>query len=158
MDTIKRIYNVDNPMQNDYIRNKALITRRERYSVNCVMTSSQQIYLSKLYSGELNYPVNGYYADIMFLDEKIFCEYSGSGHNICVKYQQMSIDEFLEKEEQRRLSFLRSGFKEFEICSTTDVLPSDNKLMQIKNKAFEVLNNGCNYYRYNIDTNEEFCK
>ena len=131
----------------------------ERYGINGVMTSSEQIYLWKLYGGEINAPMFGYLADILFEDEHIYIEYSGSGHNIRITYNKMTQEEFDEHEELRRKVFLDNGYKEFEIISKTDKLPNDNYLYKIKNEAFTKLKeSNCVYYGINIDTGEKFYK
>lgn len=157
--TIKEKYGVTNCMQNEEIRTRALQTRVANYGVNGGLVSSQQIYLWNLYGGEINYPFHGYLADIMFVEDNIIIEYSGSGHDIRVKYGQVTKQEFIDNEEIRRNVFLQNGYKEFEIISKTDNLPSDDFLLLLKNKAFDILQNTNNvYYGYNIDTNEEFYK
>ena len=52
----------------------------------------------------------GYFADIMFLDYKIFCEYSGSGHFLNVKYGSLTMEEFMEKEEIRINKFINRAY------------------------------------------------
>lgn len=154
--TLER-YGTEHPMQNEEIRNRALKTRDERYGINGAMTSSEQIYLWKLYGGEINVPIFGYLADILFESEHIYVEYSGSGHNIRVTYGKMSQEEFDKHEETRREIFAKNGYKEFEIISKKDKLPDDNILLSLKEKAFNLLKkSNCDYYGYNIDTNEEF--
>ena len=156
--TLER-YGTEYPMQNEEIRNRALKTRDERNGINGAMTSSEQIYLWKLYGGEINAPMFGYLADILFEDEHIYIEYSGSGHNIRVTYNKMTQEEFDEHEEFRRKVFLDNGYKEFEIISKTDKLPNDNYLYKIKNEAFTKLKeSNCVYYGINIDTGEKFYK
>lgn len=123
------------------------------------MTSSEQIYLWKLYGGEINAPMFGYLADILFEDEHIYIEYSGSGHNIRVTYNKITQEEFDKHEELRRKVFLDNGYKEFEIISKTDKLPNDDYLYKIKNEAFTKLKeSNCVYYGINIDTGEKFYK
>ena len=157
--TLEEKYGVTNCMQSEEIRTRALQTRIDNYGVNGGLVSSQQIYLWNLYGGEINYPFHGYLADIMFTEDSIIIEYSGSGHDIRVKYGQVTEQEFTNSEEVRRNVFLQNGYKEFEIISKTDNLPSDDFLLRLKNRAFDILQNTSNvYYGYNIDTNEEFYK
>lgn len=152
-------YGTEHPMQNEEIRNRALKTRDERYGINGAMTSSEQIYLWKLYGGEINAPMFGYLADILFEDEHIYIEYSGSGHNIRVTYGKMTQEEFDKHEETRREVFIKNGYKEFEIISKTDKLPNDEYLIKMKQNAFDKLKNTeYNYYCVNIDTGKEFYK
>ena len=157
--TLEEKYGVSNCMQNEEIRTRALQTRIDNYGINGGLVSSQQIYLWELYGGEINYPFHGYLADIMFADDGVIIEYSGSGHDIRVKYGQVTEEEFKNNEETRRNVFLQNGYKEFEIISKTDSLPNDDFLINLKHKAFYILHNtDYTYYGYNLDTKEEIYK
>ena len=57
-------------------------------------TSKQQLYIHSLLGGELNYCTGKCFLDIAFLDEKIYLEYDGGGHDLSVKLGNMSKEEF----------------------------------------------------------------
>lgn len=141
------------------IKEKASNTLRESQILGSIPCSKQQSYIHKLYGGVLNYPIAGYYPDIMFENDKIYFEYSGGGHDLRVRQNRVSEEEFEQYEETRRRVLLEHGYKEFEIISKKDKLPSDDFLISLKQKAFDILkNSNYNYYGYNIDTDEEFYK
>lgn len=70
----------------------------------------------------------------------------------------MTQEEF-DKQEQKRTKFLKNkGLKEFRIIDSSKKgnLPSVEKLLDIKKKAFKILNNTTNTtYIYNLDNNTE---
>lgn len=138
------------------VREKASNTLRENGHLGSISSSKQQNHIHSLYGGVLNFPIAGYYPDIMFENDKIYFEYSGSGHDLRVKLKYSSEEEFIEYEMTRRKVLLDHGYKEFEIISYSDKLPDDSFLLELKEKAFDILKNtNYNYYGYYTDTNEE---
>lgn len=173
-------YGVDNPLYNTDIEQKSRQTCFERYGVlypfqnkdilkqtrmtqilkygTCLFsnkTSQQQRHICKLYKAVLNYPIGKYYVD-MFLEEyNIFVEYDGGGHNLSVKLNNISQEDFDQRETYRSEYIRNCGYKEFRIISQTDKLPSDDILIQIKNKGIKILQT-YQIYKYNIDNNTEY--
>lgn len=49
----------------------------------------------------------------MIIDNNIICEYDGSGHNLSVKMEKLTQQEFDEKEYKRTSILLSKGFKRF---------------------------------------------
>lgn len=146
---------VEYPFQSKYILDKIIdIQIKNNGKIGrAVNTSSQQIYLNNLYGGELNYFIKPYCIDIYFKNENIICEYDGGGHNMLVKYGKLTENEFKIKEDGRSDFLQKMGYKEFHIISTTDKLPKDEDLINIKKNAFYyLLNQNGKYYSYNIDT------
>ena len=150
-------YGVKYPLQNKEILQKTRDTQIEKYGT-CLFgyrTSKQQKYICNLYNAKLNYNIGKYYVDMFLSEEKIFVEYDGGGHNLQVKLHNMSQEEF-DKYENERSKYLKSfGYKEFRIISQRDILPDDNILLQIKNRAIEMLSIYTTY-KYNIDNNTEY--
>lgn len=139
--SIKR-YGVENISQSIEIKFKKAETF---YKNNTVATSRQQSYLHKLLGGELNYSNNTPSLDIAFPDEKIYIEFNGSGHDLCVKMGNMSQEEF-DNRERARYYYLRDrGWKCFIINSRRDYLPSDEVIVNEFHKAKELFNS----YEYN---------
>ena len=152
-------YGVENVAQNCDIRDKQMQTMIERYGDYNVPTSSQQIYIQNLYNGILNFKYRGFFGDILLEEYNIIIEYSGGGHRMPVMRGFETDEEFDAKQETRRKVFLDGGYKQFEIISKTDVLPDDNFLLILKDKAITVLiEYNYEYYSYNLDTNEETYK
>lgn len=93
-----------------------------------------------------------------FEDEKIFFEYDGGGHNLRVKFGEITQEEFNRRERERTSFLKKRGLKEFRIIDSSKKgnLPSVEKLLDIKKKAFKILNYTENTtYIYNLDNNTE---
>ena len=160
---IKNIKNlgVQYPFQNKDILKKCTDTCIEKYGENykCKSISKQQLYIHSLYGGNLNYVEYPYFLDIFFDKEKIYFEYDGSGHNLAVKMNFLSEKDFDEKEEKRKKYLKEKGYKEFRIVSDNDMLPNDFVLLEIKNRAFDILlKYNYNSYIYNLNTKIESFK
>lgn len=130
------------------IREKA---NKTMYENGRTISSKQQRYLHQLLGGKLNYPVENCFLDIAFLEEKIYIEYDGSGHDLRVKRGYMNREEFSRKEFQRK-AFLQSlGWKLIRIISKKDLLPQDHDIVDLIDKAKEYLSNDHTWYEINID-------
>lgn len=121
-------YGFDNPMKHPDIKEKFV---KSMYKNGAQKTSKQQAYLHSLYGGELNYPIKYYDVDICLLDENLSIEYDGSGHDLCVKFGQLTQEEFNQREIARHNTIKREGYKQIHIISQTDRLPSDSILLQM---------------------------
>lgn len=158
--TIKERYGVDNPIYVPEFKEKAILKRLENENdmlYNNIPTSSQQRYLHEIYGGEINKFVHGYFVDIMLTDN-IYFEYDGSGHNLGVQMGKITEEQFKKRELFRQNLLESNGYKEFKIISFTDKLPDKSFLLELKDKAVEVLNSGYNYFIYNIETKETIIK
>lgn len=146
-------YGTKYPMQNQNIKEKAMQNMSFNNGIEC---SRQQKYLYKLFGGELNYvdkSTKGYAIDIAFPELKIALEYSGSGHDLQVKYKNLSQKDFDNKEIIRYQILKRNGWKQIFINSKQDYLPMDNILLDEFNKAldwFKINENGHWHYNINI--------
>ena len=152
---------VEYPFQNPEILKKCVETSIKRYGKDYRSKSitKPQRYLHELYGGELNFSVFPYLLDICFIKDKIDFEYDGGAHDLAVRTGQMTAEEFQEKEKNRTKYLLEKEFKEFRIVSKTDVLPSDDILIKIKERAFDLLlNQNYNSYIYDLDNESEIYK
>lgn len=127
-ETVIKKYGVDNVNKCPEIRLKCI---RTLYQNGTVSTSKQQIHICELYGGKLNYPISYYNADIVLLADKIVVEYDGGGHDMCVKFGDVTQEDFDVKERKRFYAIKAQGFKQIHIISRMDKLPSDNKLLEI---------------------------
>lgn len=173
-------YGCENPLESAEIRAKGVRTMQNRYGCSYTLqsdelrekcnrtlyengdditaTSRQQRYLCDLYKGELNYSIWIYHIDIL-LSDNICCEYDGSGHDLSVKLGNETRENFIRKENKRITFLTNHNYKLFKILSNTDILPSDEILLNIKKRAFEILKvQNYMYYEYNLDTNIESFK
>ena len=143
---------VQYPFQNPNILQKC----RDSYIKNnndTVMISKQQKHLCDLYGGVLNYPISLYFADILLDD--IVIEYDGRGHDLAVRLNYISADEFNKKEYIREQEIIRQGYKIFRIISNNDKLLTDDLLLKIKDDMCDTLHTtSYNVATYNIDTQE----
>lgn len=152
-------YGGKSPLCDESIRRKCFKTMQENVGPNGYMMSAPQKHFWDIYGGSVNNPVGKYCADILFDNEKIDFEYSGGGHDLKVKLGDITKEEFKQKEEERRIYFLSRGYKEFEIISSNDILPDDDFLVKLKEKAFDILlNSDIVYYGYNLNTDNEIYK
>ena len=113
--------------------------------------SRQQRYLHQLFGGELNYPVKTFSLDIAFPEEMIYLEYDGGGHDLSVKYGNLTTEEFVKKERNRTYYFMRNGWKSIRIISSKDKIPSDEKLLEMLDYSRQYLSDNHHYIKFDID-------
>lgn len=178
-ETCRKNWGCDYSLSSKKVQNKIQETNLERYGVKYLLeskeiqdkyrelsyskygkktfassTSSQQIYLQSIYGGEINYKIGKYSVDILFVKDRIYLEYDGNGHDLQVRLGKKTKEEFAIFEDKRTRRLLSLGYKEFRIKSKSDKLPSDETLLNIKEKAFNVLKNTeWNSFIYNLDNN-----
>ena len=144
-------YGVENQFQREEIRDKAMFIKSKN---NLIVYSNQQKYLHNLLGGELNYcdkTTKGYSLDIAFPDMKVLIEYNGTGHNLQVKFGNITEEEFKLKEIQRYCILKYNGWKQIKIESKRDYLPSDDMLKEEFSKALEWLkSDDKGHWHYNI--------
>ena len=110
------------------------------YKNGTKISSKQQCYLNNLFNGKLNYPIYHYNVDICLPEEKLIVEYDGSGHNLNIKLGHLTQEEFNQKEIIRNNIIKREGYKQMRIISSKDLLPSDDILLQMLQRAREYFN------------------
>lgn len=136
-------------------------TREKIYNTlwenNTAPKSSQQLYLHNLLGGELNYLVKSIFLDIAFVEKRIYCEYDGSGHKLQVLLNQITEEDFKEKEYNRYYFLKNRDWKLIHIISTKDYLPSDEIIISLIEKAKEYLNTGHSWFEINIDEENLKC-
>jgi hypothetical protein len=148
----------DYPFQNSDILKKCVDTTIEKYGKSKVLTktSQQQSLIHSLLGGIINKSIFPYFVDIFFEEEKIYFEYDGSGHEINIKMKNQTREWFDEKELRRESFLFGKGLKEFRIVSKTDNIPSNDILLQIKDRAFDLLlNQNFIKYIYDLDAKTE---
>ena len=168
IETNLKVYGCENPQQNAEVKAKTERTCLELYGDTNVFggksslrkeinekqmqgkqgvnggafVSKNQLYLANLYNGEVNIQIGKYYlADIFFREEKIYCEYNGSGHNMPVRCGEMTEEEFNRREQVRYFAIKGEGYKQFTIKYEYphEKLPEDKILLHIKDLAFNYL-------------------
>jgi len=147
-------YGVDHKMKVDGEYEKRITKIRETMFANDTgIKSTQQIYLHDLFGGILNYPVGKYLLDIAFTENKIFCEYDGSGHDLQVHLGNITENERLNKDLKRYYFLKNRGWKFIRIVSNKDKLPNKKILNYLFNLGVYHLNNERTYFEINIDNN-----
>lgn len=175
--TCKEHFGCEHPMQSDKVMRKAKISMVENYGVphnfqreeiknivrlanshvrfenGTVPASKAQKYLCSLYNGILNYPVGYYNLDIL-LENDIYIEYNGSGHDMNLRKGQITKEEYQRKEIARYCYIKKYGYKEIIFDNISDKLPSDEILLDIKRGCVEYfeLNPKAHWIRVNLDT------
>lgn len=142
------------PLQSPEIRHKALLSL---YKNGSAPTSTQQKHIHSLVKGELNYLVSRSFLDIAFLQDKIYLEYDGGGHNLTVKMGKMSQEEFDKKEQRRSFHLKDNGWKEIRIISDEDKLPSDDMIKDFVKIARSFLN-AEKWFSVHWNIDEDFVK
>ena len=124
---------------------------RQRYENGTIMSSKAQRHLCELYNAKLNYSVGFYNLD-MLLEENLYLEYNGSGHDMNVKRGQISRKEFERKEYIRYTYLKKMGYKVIIFDNLSNKLPNDNELIDLKNKCVKFLKlSDSNWIRVDLD-------
>lgn len=144
-------YIIHDPKRKKQMMEKALMTLYKNNSL--IGTSKQQIYLCSLLNGELNYPISNVRLDIALLEEKIYIEYDGSGHDLRVKFGDITEKDFKLQEINRGYFLNKRGWKRIRIISIKDYLPSDDKIIETINFAKGYLNSSHSWIHFDIDNN-----
>jgi glutathione peroxidase-family protein len=171
--TMNERYGVDYASQNPEIADKIKKSLQDKYGVTnisqiqsvkikkaetffkngTIATSNQQRFLHELLGGELNYSNQTPSLDIAFPNERVYIEFNGSGHALCVKMGQMTQQEFDNKERRRYYYLKNQGWKAIIINSQRDYLPEDDIILREIEKAkewFATEEIGNNHYVINI--------
>jgi len=143
-------YGYDNVLKSPIIKEKI---KMSLYKNKTGVSSYPQRYICSLINGELNYPIGNLSLDIVFLDEKIYIEYDGSGHDLRVVRGQLTEKEFNQKEIVRNYVLKSLGWRQIRIISKLDYIPQDDKIIDIIGYAKNYLSDNHSWINFNIDTN-----
>lgn len=127
------------------------------YAKDTGTKSKQQKFISNLVNGKLNYPVSRCQLDIAFPDKMIYIEYDGSGHDLSVKFGDISRDDFYNKEIKRKRYLQNLGWKIIRIISKEDLLPNDEKIIELIQFCEKYLNNNHSWVEIDIDNSVMKC-
>lgn len=159
--TCIKLYGTENSLSNAEIREKAKQTMLKKYGVeNCMKnktiakkmrdsmfkngtcpSSAGQRYVCDKLNGILNYPVENYNLDIL-LEDRIYIEYDGSGHDLSVINSRESVEQFNKRAKDRYLFLNKLGYKMIRILDYKDKV--------VKYKIESIVNK----YLYLLQTNE----
>lgn len=135
-ETLKEHYGVENPSQSDIIQNKI---RESYFYKNSGKVSSQQIKMNEYLQGILNYPFKRYSLDIAFPDKKIDVEYNGGGHNLQVKFGNITENKFIQIENFRKKQLYKEGWKIITFISPKSKIFGREETINIFNSAINFL-------------------
>lgn len=153
--TCLKNYGVNNPTQCPEIVDKVRIAFLQTMDKNNLIAySKNQKYLNELLKGNLNYLFDRSFLDIAFPNEMIYLEYDGSGHDLSVRLNTISKEDFKSKEQRRYYSLKNRGWKMIRIISLKDKLPYDFKLIEMITYAKEYLNLGRSWIKFDIDNSK----
>lgn len=175
IDTTMKNYGCEYPMQSKEVLLKSRNSMRETYGVEhnfhrkevlekvafanshqkfnngTAPSSKAQRYISKLLNGTLNFPIERYNIDIL-LDDNIYIEYNGSGHNMNVKMGKITESEFIKKETIRYHTLKKLGYKAIIIDNYSDKLPNDDVIIDVISGLCEFLKiSDSNWVKINFD-------
>lgn len=153
-DTCYKNYGVYFPYQNQNILTKALRkAKKTMYKNNSAPCSRQQSYIHNIAGGELNYPIGTLNLDIAFPQDKIYIEYDGGGHDLQIKFGNLTQKQHRLKEMKREYLLASKGWKLIRIVSNKDLLPSKEKIIEIINLSKRHLKNH-SWIEFNIDQSQ----
>lgn len=157
-ETMLNKYGVEHNLQRKNISDKVKIANAKvRSQKGTIISSKAQRHICKLLNGKLNYPFKFYNLDIL-LDNNIYIEYNGSGHNLNVKLNQITQEEFDKKETIRYKLLKDNGYKVIIFDNLSDKLPPDNIIIDLIEICKNILNNNNNWVKVNLDTLEIITK
>ena len=167
-ETFKERYGVDNAMKvpefrkklNESMQNSNEMVEIKRkdgkvyYQFRGAPISKNQRYFWELYGGELNKCLDpGYIVDVL-LENNIYFEYDGSGHDLKVKMRRQTQEDFIKNEIKRYQCLKQRGYKQFVFATKKRKLPSDEVLLKIKEVALDYLSqDGHNWIKFDYDNN-----
>lgn len=125
--------------------------RMESLHSEYVPTSYNQIHINELINGQLNYFYKIYSLDIAMIDDKIYIEYDGGGHNLSVKRGEKTQKDFENKELKRWYFLKNNGWREIRIISKKDRLPDDNIIIENIKYAINYIKSGHSWCEINIE-------
>lgn len=152
-ETCLKKYGVENPMQNKDILEKSYKKMCETKFYNeTQICSKQQRYINDVLGGDLNRPYEKFWLDIFFEEDNIYLEYNGSGHDISVKYNKLTREQFDLNEIKRYKVLKNRGLKQIVIESSQDILSDKEVLLSLKDFAFSILKgNISSWIKFDID-------
>lgn len=149
-------YEVEYPTQNKGIMEKIIKSRYENYNgsyningqnfINGIPVSKSQVELGNFLGGHINYRINNMMCDI-FIEPDIVVEYDGGGHNLSVKINKMSQEDFDKREQEREDKLISKNYKIFRIINSND---EPLELDDIENWLLYEIDNGSLYGIYYI--------
>lgn len=148
-------YGVDNISKVDSVKEKI---RKSLHDNGTAPKSKNQVYICNLVNGDLNHNVGYFLLDIA-LDNNIYIEYDGSGHDLRVKRGSITEKQFKKEEVSRKLYLQNLGWKLIRIISKRDKMLEDSLLLSLINEAKNyLLTTDHTWVEIDIDNRSFKCK
>jgi len=143
----------ENPFDNPEVQENI---KKQMYINNACPTSFTQLYiydilLNNYDNVKLNYPVKTSNLDIALLDQNIYLEYDGGGHNLSVIHGNISQEDFDKKEQRRWYALHDANWREIRIVSRNDFIPKEDKILEIISYCINYLNTGHSWIKFDVD-------
>lgn len=176
-------YGTEYPMQSEIIQQRARQATMKKYGVEYTMydeefkikmrkallekydnkilaksTSKQQIQIAKKLNLPINHKFGKYLIDIYDCKNKIDIEYDGRGHDLSVRLNKISKDEFINKEDERNKFMLNNGLKIIRFVSMDDKIDLNIVKMIYNHAKIELLVKNKSIYIYNFNNKEIIVK
>lgn len=153
-------YGIKSPLLDKEVRRKTEDTIKEKYGGwenmrtrflgdGQIPSSKQQRLLQEYYGCEINTQIGNFFVDLYFPNEKIIIEYDGSGHDLSVKYGNLTQEQFDKREENRVNYLLELGYKIARIVNPTEKKIGETLAIKIKEQIFEKLKTK-DYFIYTV--------
>ena len=148
-------YGVDNVSKIDSVKEKI---RKSLHDNGTAPKSRNQVYICNLVNGDLNHNV-GYFSLDIALDNNIYIEYDGSGHDLRVKKGSITEKQFKKEEVSRKLYLQNLGWKLIRIISKRDKMLEDSLLLSLIDEAKNyLLTTSHTWVEIDIDDRSFKCK
>lgn len=153
-DNYEKIYGVRHPLQRPEVLEKQ---RNTLYENGTVPTSLQQKYIYNLLLKEypfakINFPIGKFYSGDIVIDNYDI-EIDFGGHNLSVKRNSITQEDFDRKEIIRSTVIKSFGYKIIRLISRKDYIPSDEKIFEIISyaKKFFINNPDRSWISFDVD-------
>ena len=148
-------YGVDNAMKR---RDVVIKQRKSLYENGSCPASNGQKNIHRVVGGILNYPCDIFNLDVFIPEILTYIEYNGSGHEMCISRYSLTREEFINKENFRYEFLKKLGLKMIEIKNISDVLPSDEIILEEIESALDLLNKeNLDYVFIDFDILKKWC-
>lgn len=148
VEVLKQKYGVEKVSDIPHIKEKVFATAKKHGNLP---SSKQQNRLYRLFGGILNHPYKNYAIDIALIGDRIAIEYNGSGHDLNVQKNRETVEEFNQREGERKKFLISEGWKILIFTSATDELSNNFVLKKLFIWAKKQFNNNINLIEINFD-------
>ena len=126
--------------------------RLSMYNNRRCMCSKGQATCCEIYDGILNYPIGKYFGDIYIAKYNLIIEYDGSGHDLSVRRNIISQEEFTIKERQREEYIINQGYRILRLITQKDIVYDTHVMNILLNTCIKIMDESqTKIMRINLD-------